>query len=102
MIVNCPVTDLSSMSYQEWLVRLPVKLYGWGLRSLQDTCGPAYIGALETSIPFMYKDKICVEMEQMWGGSGCWGEGAASETRWQVLVNSGCQEGTELRAFGIF
>ena len=51
MVIRCPVTGLDNLSYQGWLVRLPVKLYGWGLRSLQETCGPAYLGALETAIP---------------------------------------------------
>ena len=98
MRVRCPVRGLDSLSYQEWLVRLPVKLYGWGFRSLKDSCGPAYLGALETAIPFMSaRGKICPQLEQVWGGRECWGEGADSETRWRVLLSSGCMEGRELR-----
>ena len=74
MKVRCPVTGLVNLSYQEWLVRLPVKLYGWGLRSLKDTCGPAYLGAMETAIPFMAaRSKICPQLSQVWGGEECWG-----------------------------
>ena len=72
MKVRCPVVGLDNKTYQEWLVRLPVKLYGWGLRSLKETCGPAYLGALETAIPYMAaRGNICPQLEQTWGGSDC-------------------------------
>ena len=45
-----PVNGLGSKSFQNWAVRLPVKLQGWGFRSLKETCIPAYLGTLETSI----------------------------------------------------
>ena len=35
--VNCPVAHLQGLSYQEWLIRLPIRLHGWGLRSLAST-----------------------------------------------------------------
>ena len=38
------VPALHGHTYQECVVRLPVRLYGWGFRSLEDTCGPAYLG----------------------------------------------------------
>jgi hypothetical protein len=96
--VRCPVTGLANLSYHEWLVRLPVKLYVWGQRSLKDTCGPAYMGAMETAIPSMAaRSKICPQLSQVWGWEECWGEGAYSQTRWHVLLGSGCREGQELR-----
>ena len=102
MVVDCPVEGLRGQSYQEWLIRLPVKLYGWGLRSLKDCCGPAYIGALETALPFMAAgDMLCPQMENLWGGEECWGRGAEGEGRWRVALQSGSQEGRELeRAWG--
>ena len=97
MKVRCPVNGLDDKSYQEWLVRLPVKLYGWGLRSLKETCGPAYLGALETTIPYMAaRGNICPQLEHTWRGSDCWGGGAASQTRWRVVLSSGSQEGVEI------
>ena len=73
-------------------------MYGWGLRSLEETCGLAYLGALETAIPFMAaRDKICPHMAPVWGGEDCWGEGASSDSRWRIVLESGCQEGDELR-----
>ena len=96
--MRCPVGNLDGRSYQEWVVRLPIKYHGWGLRSLEEICGPAYIGALETAIPFMAaRDKLCPERETEWGGEECWSEGASTDNRWRVMLNSGCQEGVEMR-----
>ena len=66
VIVNVPVQGISGKSFQEWAVRLPVKLYGWGFRSLAETCIPAYLGTLETSIPRM--TTISPILQQTWGG----------------------------------
>ena len=53
---NCqlpmPVAGRSDLSFQQWVVRQPVRLGGFGLRSQRDTVGPAFIGALEQAIPF--------------------------------------------------
>ena len=96
--VACPVGELDRRSYQEWVVRLPIRLHGWGLRSLKETCGPAYFGALETAIPFMAaRDKLCTQMETDWGGEECWGEAAEPSNRWRVVLESGCLEGRELQ-----
>ena len=92
------VPSLDGKSFQEWAVRLPARLYGWGFRSLEDSCGPAWIGSLESSIPFMAgREQICPQMEEVWGGEECWGEGAPKEDRWRRVLDSGCQEGVELR-----
>ena len=73
--VNCPVVNVRSQSYAEWLIRLPIKLYGWGFRKLEETCGPAYLGTLETAIPFMAANsKICEDLGGIWGGEECWGQ----------------------------
>ena len=42
LVVRTPaVLSLDGKSFQEWAVRLPARLYGWGFRSLEDSCGPA-------------------------------------------------------------
>ena len=95
-----PVQGASGKSFQEWAVRLPVKLYGWGFRSLADTCIPAYIGTLETAIPRM--NTISPLLVRTWGGAECWGNGAPKQTRWSAVLSSGCREGVELtRAWDI-
>ena len=51
---------LNGRSFQEWSVRLPVQLHGWGFRSMEENCGPAFLGTLETAIPFMTgRDGVC-------------------------------------------
>ena len=93
------VHSLSSRSFQEWVVRQPVRLYGWGLRSLEDLCGPAYIGTLETALPFMAGRgiQLCPQLAEVWGGPECWGDEEDEKRRWRRVLESGCREGVELR-----
>ena len=37
-------------------------------------------------------------LEEVFGGADCFGEDAPEESRWRVILESGCQEGEELRA----
>ena len=65
LCLNIPVTGLDKRSFQEWAVRLPIRLYGWGLRSLEEQCGPAYLGCLETALPFMAGlGQVCSELAE--------------------------------------
>ena len=94
----CPVVQQQGLSYQEWVVRLPVRLHGCGFKCLAESCGPAYLGALETTVPYMaVRDKLCPGRELEWGGEECWGENADTSSRWRVLLQSGFLEGAELR-----
>ena len=43
------------------------------------------------------RDMICPAREPEWGGEECWGEGMPVEGRWRAVLESGCQEGLELR-----
>ena len=98
LILQVPeVPALDGTTYQECLVRAPVCQYGWGFRSLKDTCGPAYLGTLETAIPYMAGlGNICPQLAEVWGGRECWGAGADKEKRWRAVLQSGCSEGVEL------
>ena len=62
---------------------------------MEEICGPAFIGALETAIPYM--NEIAPMMNTVWGDGECWGERADTGTRWRVLLQSRCREGLELR-----
>ena len=93
-VVDVPVHGLGGKSYQHWVTRLPVRLYGWGFRSLEETCCPAYLGTLETALPRM--SHICPIMTGTWGGPECWRQGAATQTRWSVMLGSGCKERVEM------
>ena len=92
------IPSLSQRSFQEWAVRLPARLYGWGLRSLEDSCGPAYLATLETAIPYMAgRGKVCPQLAGLWGGEECWGEDAPEESRWRQVLDSNSSVGMELR-----
>ena len=98
LLIKVPIPSLDQRSFQEWAVRLPARLYGWGLRSLEDTCAPAYIGTLETAIPFMAgRGNVCPQLAESFGGEECWGEAVPTEDRWRVVLASGCTVGQELK-----
>ena len=95
MAITVPIEGLSGKSFQSWAVRQPVKLHGWGFRSLREICAPAYLGTLETSIPRM--QTISPILVQSWGGADSWGTGATLTSRWSTVLSSGCREGEEMR-----
>ena len=85
------------MSFQEWMIRLPVRLGGFGFRSHKDTAPLAFLGALEQAIPAFQGEKgICSQLAEVLGGEDCFGEDAGGD-RWRVMLSSGCREGVELR-----
>ena len=91
------VPTLSGRSFQEWAVRQPARLYGWGMRSLEESCGPAYLATLETALPFMAgPGGIRPQLAALWGGPECWGEGARTEDRWRTALASGSRAGEEM------
>ena len=97
-LLAMPVEGRTNRSFQQWVVRLPVRLGGFGLRSLCDTIGPAFIGALEQAVPFFCGNNgICPQLANSLGGEECFGEEAIGDQRWRVMVTSGCREGLELK-----
>ena len=98
--IEMPVNGLNNQTFQEWVIRLPVRLYGWGFRRLRDICGPAYIGALETAIPYMAGRgvELAPQLAEVWGGEERWGEDAPTQTRWLTVFESGCSEGREVQS----
>ena len=97
-VLPVPVVGREGLSFQEWMVRQPVRLGGFGFRSLEDTAGPAFLGALEQSIPsFTGEAGICPQVSAVVGGEECFGSNASEKSRWRVLLGSGCREGDELK-----
>ena len=45
--MDIPVANLGGKSFQDHFVRLPIRLRGFGLRSLVDTSAAAFIGGVE-------------------------------------------------------
>ena len=104
LLINVLINNLDNKSFQEWALRLPSRLYGWGLRSLDDTCGAACIGTLETALPYMaVLGQVCPQLAQSWGGDDCWGQNAPKETRRRQVLDSGSSEGREItRVWALF
>ena len=79
-------------------LKTPVRLGGFGFRSLEDSAGIAYLGALEQAIPsYSGEDGICNQLDEVMGGQGCFGDDAPSDMRWKIMLESGSREGEELR-----
>ena len=49
--LQLPVTRHLGRTYQDWMLRTPVRLGGFGLRSMEDISLPAFMGAVEQSLP---------------------------------------------------
>lgn len=95
---NCPInvsiSGLKRRSFQNWILRLPIRLGGLGIRSNLETSPAAFIGGVEQALPHFTKDSlICSNLEDQIGNFS--GE---SNSRWTTLVQSGCRTGTEFVA----
>ena len=73
---------------------LPCSLTGRVFRSLEDTCGPAYLGALEQAAKAMAQVD---GLQGVMGGDICWGDEALAKVIWHGLLESGARDGTELQ-----
>ena len=87
-----PIDNLDGRSFQQWVLRQPVKSDGFGLRSNVETSHAAFIGGLEQSLPhFTGEGGVCPQLQ---GVLGDWT--GQNERRWQRLLESGCRTGREL------
>ena len=86
--VNIP--GLKDRTFQSWLVRLPVRAGGLGLRSLVDIIPVAFLGAVQMSLPaFGGEFGICRSLEQVVGN---WQD---EDRNWYTLLHSGSRTGIE-------
>ena len=91
-VLDIPVRGLQGQSFQSWLVRLPVRERGMGLRSLLDTIPAAFVGSVEMSLPFFTGEEgVCKVLEPLLGDIQSENPGR----RWEQLINSGCRTGRE-------
>ena len=68
--LQIPVTRHQGRSYQDHLVRMPVRLGGMGIRSMTDVSLTAYIGSLEQALPhFVGDDGLCQQLTPVLGGN---------------------------------
>ena len=86
------VPGLREKSYQEWAVRQPIRLGGFGLRCQSDLSPAAYIGAIEQIIPsFIGAKGVCPQLSHLLDSI------EDPQQRWQSLIDSGCRTGQELQ-----
>ena len=89
----CPqttVTRLQGRSYQEFMLRLPVRQGGMGLRSMEDVSMAAFVGGVEQSLPhFTGEDGVCQQLTTVLG------EMQDVSYRWRDMLASGCRTGGE-------
>ena len=90
-IPSVPVESLRDRSFQEWVVRQPIRFGGLGVRGQRETVPAAFIGALEQTLPAFTGDRgVCQQLTHLVAEPG------DEENRWQALLQSGCRTGTEL------
>ena len=88
-----PIQGLEGRSFQQWVLRQPVKAGGFGLRSNLETSPAAFIGGLEQALPhFTGSRGVC---QQLAGVLGDWT--GQEERRWEQLLRSECRTGRELQ-----
>ena len=60
------VPGLHRRTFQDWVVRQPIKLGGLGMRSQADLSPAAFMGALEPTLPsFIGERGICPQLSQL-------------------------------------
>ena len=90
--VNVPVDGLQGRSFQSWILRLPIRSGGLGIRSNVETSAAAFIGGVEQALPHFTKDSgICSSLEDIIG------DFKEDNSRWTKLIQSGCRTGFEFQ-----
>ena len=85
------IPGLQARSYQEWMIRQPIRLGGFGLCSQIDLSPAAFIGAVEQVLPsFVGTKGVCQQLAHLIGSM------EDTQLRWQTLLQSGCRTGQEL------
>ena len=88
--VKISIDGLQDSSFQERVVRQPIKMGGFGLRCQADLSPIAYIGAIEQILPsFVGTNGVCPQLAHVIGSMD------NSSQRWQTLISSGCRTGKE-------
>ena len=94
-IPQVPIKNLAGRTFQEWIVRQPVRYGGFGVRGQADVAPIAFIGALEQSLTsFGGETGVCVPLSHMVPVPG----EVSDDRRWESLVDSGCRTGRELES----
>ena len=96
-VVDLPgIGSLQGRSYQHFLIAQPIKLGGLGLRSLEETRFPAFLGGLEQALPRMVVGELCpIPLAPgLRTVIGC----MAGQQRWAGMLEAGSRTAVEFRA----
>ena len=97
-VPRVPVGGREDRSFARWVVRMPVRLGGWGLRSVEETSRAAFVGAVEQAVPsFPGPDGICPQLSNCLGGEESFGQEVGVEGRWSVMLENGGRMGEEFQ-----
>ena len=95
-VEHCPqsgVSRLAGKSYQNWMMRTPVRLGGMGLRSVAETSLAAFIGGVEQAVThFIGEGGICQQLTPTLGDM------LSPASRWANMISSGSRTGVEFAA----
>ena len=86
-------------TFQQLVVRQPVKKGGMGIKSTTQLRLAAFIGAVEQSVPTLGLSTtgLCPQLSTIYGGDECFSKRAPKDTRWRVLMEAGSRLGVEFR-----
>ena len=91
-VLQLPINSLLGWSFQHHVARLPISKGGCGLRSVSETSGPAFIGAIEMSLPFFTGDfGVAPGLEAVIGRPDQY-----RAARWGPLIRNGSRTGQYL------
>ena len=91
-MLDLPVDSMANQSFQELHIRAPIRLRGFGLRSLFQSSAAAFIGAVERSVSaFSGETGVCRQLEHLLGG------GTEGARWWRHLLESDTRTGREFR-----
>ena len=91
--IKVPIDSLDGKTFQSWILRLPIRLGGLGIRSNVETAAPAFIGGVEQALShFTGQDGICKNLQNIIGDQD------VTNRRWEQLLQSGCRTGREFAA----
>ena len=91
-MLDIQVESMRNLSFQELFIRTPIKLRGFGLRSLVQSIPAAFVGGVERSVvAFPGEGGVCRKLEHLLGG------GEEGAQWWRHLQDSNVRTGREYR-----
>ena len=90
--LNIPVEGLNGLTFQELVIRQPIRMGGLGIRQNVETSMAAFIGAIEQALPSFTSGErpICPGLKDILGDFT-----GNIQTMWEPLIKSGCRTGRE-------